>query len=78
MTIENAAQQLQRRFQEAPWLNAVGVGQYDGSPCIFLYVKSVRAARRALSVNEWRKFPIVIRKMGALRPAASTLLKAVG
>ncbi len=68
MRIEKAANLLYERFREVPWLTAVGVGEKNGNPCIFLYIKSLNAAPGTLLREGWYGFPVVARKMARPRP----------
>lgn len=67
MTIEQAAKSLQERYQDAPWLTAVGVGEHEGRACIFVYVKSLDPARLGFLKDGWYGFPVVVRKMSRPR-----------
>jgi len=73
MDIERAATELQSHFHRAPWFTSVGVGRQNGREVIFLYVNSVERARAAFPQTEWHGFPVIIRKMTGLRPAAGRM-----
>ena len=76
MNIREAALQLQAQLQGSPWLTAVGVGEHEGSPCIFVYVKSLNRPGLAFLQNGWQGFPVVVRKMAS--PAHPVCLPANG
>jgi hypothetical protein len=67
MTIEEAADALQERLRGAPWLTAVGIGEYEGAPCIYLYVKSLKQADVSSLKDGWEGFHVVVRKAGSPR-----------
>ncbi len=71
MTIEQAAATLHERLSDTPWFTAVGTGECDGSPCIYLYVKSLKHAELDMLRDGWQGYPVEIRKMGTIRTAAS-------
>lgn len=71
MTVEQAARLLQSHLQGAPWLTAVGVGENEGTPCIVLYVKTVKSADVEFLKGGWKGFSVVVRKMGSPRLVAS-------
>ncbi len=67
MNITDAASKLHARLKGSPWLTAVGVGEHGGSPCIFVYVKSLNRPELAFLQNGWQGFPVVVRKMASPR-----------
>ena len=67
MTIEDAAKSLEQRYQGEFWFTAVGFGTHDGSPSLFLYVKSTRGVDPEVSKNGWEGYHIEVRKMGTPR-----------
>jgi hypothetical protein len=69
MTIERAAELLQERLSKAPWLVAVGTGEVDGHPSLYLYVNTVRKAELNFLQDGWEGFPVEIRRTGTPRPA---------
>ncbi len=71
MTVEQAAKLLQSQLQGSPWLTAVGVGETKGTPCILVYVKTLKGADLALFKQGWKGFPVVVRKMASPRFIAS-------
>lgn len=78
MDIENAAQELHRRFQHSTWFTSVGIGKDAGRDCIFLYVRSLDRARASFRDSLWYGYPVVLRKMRALRPAPGRQMIAGG
>jgi hypothetical protein len=68
MTIQEAADALVQRLQGAPWATAVGIGERDGAPCIYVYVKSPKSAPTSFLDDGWNGFPVEIKKMGPIRP----------
>jgi hypothetical protein len=70
MTIEQAAQSLNERLRANPWFTAVGIGEHNGEPCLFLYVKSLRHADLAFLHEGWCGYPVEVRRMGPPRVAA--------
>jgi hypothetical protein len=67
MTVEEAAKRLDDQLQDAPWLTAVGVGESGGEKRIFVYVKSLEAAKKAFPANRWHGFSVEMRKMSTPR-----------
>lgn len=65
MTIEEAAESLDKHLQNHPGFTAVGVGTQD-KPVLYLYVKDVKNFDNFLV---WEGYPIEIRKMGKPRLA---------
>ena len=78
MTIEQAARELRDHYRDASWISAIGIGQQHGRLCIFLYAKSLGAAKAHFLKESWQGFPVVIRKMGSVRPAGFMTMKATG
>jgi hypothetical protein len=73
MTIEQAAKALHDRLQQAPWFRAVGIGEYQGSPCLYLYVNSLRHADLAFLRGGWHGFHVEVRRMGTPRATKEPL-----
>jgi hypothetical protein len=69
MTIEEAAQGLYERVGGAPWFTAVGVGQHEREPCIFVYVKSLNVPALDTLKAGWMGYPVQVRQMGTPQPA---------
>ncbi len=67
MSIQEAANALRERLRHAPWLTAVGVAASADTPCIYLYVNSLRNAEVAFLKDGWQGYPVEVRKMGAIR-----------
>ena len=68
MTVEQAADLLSERLRSAPWLTTIGVGQENGSPCIYVYVKSLDPIAVAFLKEGWHGFRVLVRKMRSPRP----------
>jgi hypothetical protein len=71
MSIEQAAARLQERLSGVPWFTAVGTGEHEGAPRIYLYVKSLKHAELNALRDGWEGYPVEIRKMGTIRTAAT-------
>ena len=67
MTIENAAQLLGTDLAGSPWFTAVGIGEADGQPVLYLYVKTKRGIDLSRFNDGWQGFRVEIRKMGTPR-----------
>ena len=68
VTPEEAARSLSAVLQHEPWFLTVGAGQdATGAPALFLYTKSVRAAR-VRQLKEWKGYDIYLKSLTA-RPA---------
>jgi hypothetical protein len=71
MTAEQAANLLntQLRGTGGRWLTAVGVGEIDDAPAIYVYVQSApRSPELAGLASGWMGWPVVVQRMGAPRP----------
>jgi hypothetical protein len=62
---------LQARIKDSPWLTAVGVGENKGTPCIVVYVNTLKNLDLHFLDEGWKGFPVVVRKMGSPRLVAS-------
>jgi hypothetical protein len=67
MTIEEAAQTLTDHLRGKPWFTAVGIGEYEGKPCLFLYVKAIKDAELQFLQQGWHGFHVEVRRMGTPR-----------
>ncbi len=67
MSIEEAADALYERLRDAPWFTAVGIGEHSSSPCLYLYVTSLRKANLAFLKDGWHGFHVEVRKAGSPR-----------
>jgi len=63
MTIEEAADSLQRRIGRPDWLNAIGVGEKDGRPALYVYLKT-KDVPPADYVTEWMGYQVVWKVIG--------------
>jgi hypothetical protein len=68
MTIEQAAKLLSEELCDAPWATTVGVGEHEGKPCIYLYLKASNPSAASFVKGGWHGFPVLIRKMSSPRP----------
>lgn len=73
MTMEQAAQLLDEKLRGYPWYVSVGVGATTSGPTLFLYVKHSRAAELKQFSSGWYGYPVIIRAVGAVRPASREL-----
>jgi hypothetical protein len=78
MTLEEAASALRARLHDAPWLTGVGVGERDGRPCIFLYVKSPKREELGFLEDGWHGYGVEVRRMGTPRLAVGSRSVAAG
>ena len=67
-TLWNKAEALREHLSNPEWLQAIGIGSDDGSPCIYVYANKLRPAR-ALVPNIWCDVPVKLKKLGKLSPA---------
>ena len=67
-SIEEAARALQSQLQGKPWFNLVGIGESDGRPAIYVYVRKLRVPELESLRGGWNDFPVVIKKSSAPRP----------
>ena len=70
VTPEEAALALSKDLQHQPWFLTVGIGQEtNGATALFVYTKSVKAAR-VRQFREWRGYKVYVKPLTA-RPANS-------
>jgi hypothetical protein len=70
MTIEQAAEELQKHLMHHHWLKGVGIGEQDHRDVIYLYVSSQQPKElRRLKQEGWMGHGIVVEKTGEIRPA---------
>ncbi len=67
-TLQDKATALKEYLNNPEWLQVIGIGSDDESPCIYVYANKLRPAR-ALVPNTWCDVPVKIRKLGKLKPA---------
>jgi hypothetical protein len=67
MTVDQAAKELHEKWRGAPWLTTIGVAHEQGRDVIVVYAHRPDQAAREL-MNFWQGFPVVVRKMGRIRP----------
>jgi hypothetical protein len=71
MTIDEAAESLEKRLRGESWYTAVGVGTHEGKPALFLYVKRLRGVDLSMVKGGWEGYHVEVRKMGTPRVLAS-------
>ena len=64
----DTAAELQTFLGSPDWLNFIGVGEADGKPCIYLYVKHKKFPRCNIP-DTWRGIPVKVKCIGKIRPA---------
>ncbi len=64
MNIDDAAQSLDRKLKRHPLFTAVGVGEENGSPALFLYVSDPKRFSLGDLKHGYNGFPVLLRKMG--------------
>jgi hypothetical protein len=69
MTPQAAARELYFRLRDQPWFTTVGVGEKDGAPVLYVYVKPIRGIDLPESFDSWEGFTVEVKKMGTPRPA---------
>ena len=67
-SLQDKAVALGAYLNNPEWLQIIGIGSDDGSPCIYVYANKLRPAR-TLVPNIWCDVPVKIRKIGKLKPA---------
>lgn len=71
MDAAEAAKSLQALLKAQPWFTAVGVGiDGEGKVALFLYVSRLNVDAKAYERDGWNGYPVLIRKMGPLRPVS--------
>jgi hypothetical protein len=72
MTVEQAAERLNRKLEDTPGFVALGVGEEGGQPNLVIYVRSVNADLARLEREGWEGYPVVIKRTGLPRPLTGT------
>lgn len=67
-----AARKLHEKLGYQSWLTTVGVGMEDGHECLYVYASQVGARERSSIPSEWKGYPVVIKKLGGIRPGVTT------
>ncbi len=67
-TLQDNVVALRAYLNDPEWLQVIGIGSDDGSPCIYVYANKLRPAR-ALVPNTWCDVPVKVRRLGKLSPA---------
>ena len=70
------AAELQSFLCYPDWLNFIGVGEADGKPCIYLYVKRKKFPRCDIP-DTWRGVPVKVKYIGKIRPAKTRRFRRV-
>jgi hypothetical protein len=71
MTIDEAAESLDKRLRDEPWYTAVGVGKHREKPALFLYVKRLKGVDFSVIKDGWEGYHVEVRKMGSPRALVS-------
>jgi hypothetical protein len=69
MTVEEAAMALEARLRGAPWVTAIGVGEFDHAPCIYLYSNAPKHHKLGFLRDGWQGYHVEVREMGVPRVA---------
>ena len=64
MTIDEAAQALQNEVSRNPWYIGIGIGEHDGRPSLYLYVKHTKGVDLSFLKDGWKGFHVEIQKTG--------------
>ena len=68
VTPEEAARSLAKELRHEPWLLTVGSGrEFSGGTVLFVYAKSLRAARRK-RLSQWKGYKVQVKPLNP-RPA---------
>ena len=67
-TLQDKAVALKAYLNNPEWLQVIGIGSDDGTPCIFVYANKVSLARTFVP-STWCDVPVKIRKLSKLSPA---------
>lgn len=63
MSPEEAAKSLAEKLRGAPWFTTVGVGEQEGRPVIYLYVKTLNIPTLAFLDNGWNGYRVAVQKL---------------
>ena len=66
-TLQDKAVALKAYLNDPEWLQVIGIGSDDGSPCIYVYANKLRPAR-AFVPSTWCDVPVKVRKLEKLSP----------
>jgi len=64
-----AAKSLHEEYSTRPWFQAVGLGEKDGKPALYLYL--LRNSKEAKEITEYSGFPVIAEKIGPIMPLGS-------
>lgn len=67
LTLQDKAVALKAYLNNPEWLQVIGIGSDNGSPCIYVYANKLRQAR-ALVPDTWCDVPVKVMKIGKLIP----------
>ena len=72
MNIHDAAERLQERLEQYSWLASIGVGRINQQDAIYVYTRYAINSREIgeLLKSGWMGYPVVVEKVGSLRPLA--------
>jgi hypothetical protein len=73
MTVEQAADLLNRKLEGVPGFVALGVGEEGGQPSLVIYARSVNRDLVRLERDGWEGYPVIIKRTGLPRPLTGTL-----
>jgi hypothetical protein len=63
ITPEEAARSLADRLRGAPWFTTVGVGEQDGSPILYLYVRTANIPPMKFLDSGWNGYRVAIKRL---------------
>ncbi len=69
-TIANFARDLELRFGNEEWYRFIGIGNESGKERVFVYAKYSPGSVIQKLIKEYNDFPVTIRVIGPIRPAA--------
>ena len=71
LSLNQAAKDLESLLRPFRWFISVGVGTFDNSEALFVYVKSRNHPELASLEKGWKGFRVLVRAVGAVRPLGS-------
>jgi hypothetical protein len=72
MSIEDAANDLSERLRGKPWFTAVGIGEHNSEPCLFLYVKTIKKDEVLFLEDGWHNYHVEVRRSGTPKVYSSS------
>jgi hypothetical protein len=73
MNATAAAELLNARLSSLPWFSALGVGELHDEKALFVYVKAPPGRALSFLAHGWHGFPVVVWKIGLLRPLSVSM-----